>query len=504
MGLPLPAHPMLLRIALKIYIATEKACHAYGSSVYHLRKMQGGIAEQEQVMAFLTGERILKWTLGDMGRHEYLSTFQTEIVEINVATMMKKHVDSVQLIDCPFYGPRYIRHFRDELVNGNEGNLVVTSANQVTASYIAGKLGIKVADAGDPEDVTVLVSSKGSKNQKTTVVVDRVHKMSCKQLADLLPVIPKGCHLILVGDATDFPAHPRRGGGNIFEQFVACLGRFPITYWHDWDANDPMKATYARLTHRNGIQLAHLDVKEASPKGGKGNSGNWKFMFEALRKWDQAGKSSGEHYHIFVSTKEDKKILMGELPKRKPVQQQGTGGIDSASYDEKVMFLHKKVHVMEKDVIGQIEEAYKLDGKTRERTTKVTGSKMEINLYKGIYELKIAGKWYQTDRYTIEHADVHVISKFAGAPAAFAAFWVTKSTTRKHLWCAAKYCTREFRIFASDGVNLVNLEEGSQWYLTSDLSSKLDLVYGPKPAKRISEEDMFAEDGGPNKVARSH
>jgi hypothetical protein len=123
--------------------------------------------------------------------------------------------------------------------------------------------------------------------------------------------------------------------------------------------------------------------------------------------------------------------------------------------------------------MGVLEAVWKIrDDKSR---VQIIG-KPPINVHFGKYIFVIGGIEYETMRNTPTHADVNVITSFSGAPASSGVFIAGENTTRRHLYCAAKYCLSNMKIYTMPKVYINEIKDGNTRPPNTDLINKLSLV----------------------------
>lgn len=477
----LPDKIEVIRDALSLYFDVEKQSLLFGNtraSLKYLNKNKNVPYINDSSIRFLIDNGILQWARGDLGANTELSMPRIELEEYELANFIQDRIRTIGIVNCRYYNSAYTSQLLQWLNNGQEHagvkpkDMLLLSANMVTAQYISNRVGYKFVAI---DDYRTLFPSNAVTSKVLHIVIDRVHKISVTLITKLLKKVARitqvdptssdgggGAHLYLFGDAEDFKLHHRRGVGDIMNNFMLLNSKsnVSVTRWDDWEKfkpGDVMYSTYLDLSNKNGINTAKI-IFIPLDRG--------KTFAEELKNVDMTTtkKSKKKDYHIFCSNKKDKKEIMTHIYKKRLNM--------NTPYDEHIFYLGQKVHVLEKDVIGKLEEVYSVD-RNGERTL-VSGGRTEINIKFGQYLFSVCGLKYDTRKFHIEHADVMVITNFAGSPAERGIFVVGETTTRKQLFCASKYIHDGMKFFTL--VDQINSIPDGIWYTSTDLISKLKLV----------------------------
>jgi hypothetical protein len=449
----------ILRDALTVYLESEKHFINFGNTVADQSKIAKDVEFSQEAIRFLANHAILRPCLGAA---KYLTKINVEMVEVRIAINLKRACNEIRLYDCPYYNSHYLSRF-SKWLNSGHANAVIVSANIVTASYL-GMIGMQVLSA---DDLSGIENACGKKRPKADsgkaldVVLERFHKFSMGDLDRILSLLVKKeikANFYLFGDTSDFPAQARKGGGNLMEAFTTTTDVLAETQkWYEWTQQEPMFKIYMSLTKGVGLNLSELHPIPVD---------TWKQFTEYIKSLEKIKKKElAKDYHIFCSSKEDQALVITQimLKRLSPT---------NYKYSPSCFYVGQKVHLLDNDVSGRIEEAYRLVGGSKEKIP----TKTHIDLNQGTFSFLINGKEYNSRVHQVAHADAEVIRQFAGKPAPAVIFFVGEKTTRKHLWCAAKYCTSELKIFVKNGVNFSDMQDGSSFGVLSDLASKLSCI----------------------------
>lgn len=432
----------VLRTAMVIYLEMDKTFYVYGNTCISLRRIkQDLLVDRERALDFMLRDGIVKFALGDSGRRDMLIKPHNELVEVNIAVKMEEKFKSVKTVDCPFYGASYVRLFLEWIRSGKipMDKILFVSANPMTASYMKKATGLDFMAIDDVE--------KKHLAHVDCVAIDRMQKVSVVIFRDLVSRARRGMTMLALGDMSDYYVNSKRGGGDVLGPLIE---RFPPERWYRWDSNDPMKMTYDCLTNQSGIVLASIHpIPLDKPK----------VLLDHIKSLGDRSSNGSLSYNIFCGNESDKIELMEIVCKK-------IGG-NECTFDKHCFMMGQKIHVLEDDYCGILESA------ADEREPKIKLNEKVINTLRGRYMLEIGGRTYSTSHKALKHADVHVISRFHGAPADYGAFYVTPETNRKQLWCAAKYCTKELAIFVKPGMNIGDVKPPIQIRPMNDLYSKL-------------------------------
>lgn len=433
-----------LKAALTIYLEMDNGLYSHGHTCYNLKDAKRTIPHAKEGIEFLLREGIATYTMGDAGKRETITKHHFELIEIGIAKHMQSKFKSVRTIDCSFYGSSYVKLFLEWIrAPANVGGATIdrilfVSANAMTTSYMKGATGLDFVSC---DDITEKHFEK-----KTCLVIDKLQKISVIFFMDLMRMAREGMTLCAFGDHTDYMSNSRRGGGDVAGPLFA---RFPPARWHRWESSDPMRKTYECLVNQDGIILTGIHITPLDKP---------KPLLDHLKALsDETGDVNS--YNIFCSNEEDKEEIMGILCRK-------IGGAD-CKYNRNCFMMGQKVHVVEDDYCGI------LTGVSDESRPKVPLNSKDINLQRGRYVLDIGGKKYSSGTKTFRHADVHVVTRFHGAPAPHGIFYITGKTSRRHIWCAAKYCTADLKLFIIHSMNVTDITDGYYMRPANDLYSKL-------------------------------
>ena len=488
----LPAPLEVIRDALQLYLEIEKNAYRYGNTSFspiqitdNANRIQSGATGgyydappsetlvNTEAIDFLIDNHIMRWCVGDFGRHEWMMKPQAETREIQFAISIQEKIRKITIYNCQYYNQDYTH----ELFNWISGfsktenvpidKMVLCSANSVTARYITNSLGFTFVGVWDAVSI-IAGKLKKSNREPLHIIIDRINKVAVDQMNFILKAIHNidktiggglekgGAYFHLFGDNEDFSPHSRRGGGDMMNHLMLLGQDFPQVSWDNWNKKDPMYIIYRGLSHPAGIQMSHLHIIQLD---------KWKTFTEHLKSLDKMAKTDKKDYHIFCSTEEDRKIIMSQIIKKR------LGA--SEEYKKTVFYLGQKIHLMEMDIIGTLERAYLVDHLLERK--EVSG-KTPMDTISHTYIFIVGDVEYSTDLHTIIHSDVAVISKFPGAPAPRGVFVVGKYTSRRHMYCAVKYCTKDMKIFVIPDVNLNAIKDGNVRPINCDLINKLTKI----------------------------
>lgn len=435
-----------LKMALAIYLEMDKTFYVYGNTCFSLRRIkQDRLKDVDKAIEFMIREGIVKFALGDSSRKDILIKPHNELVEVNIAAKMEEKFKGVKTVDCPSYGVTYVKifvnwvHTSQNVWDTPLDRILFVSANSMTATYMKKATGLEFMSLDDVEKKHFI--------NKDCIVMDKAQKVSVLGFRDLMKRARPGMTMCVLGDMTDYYVNSKRGGGDIYGPLIE---RFAPERWYRWDQKDPMKMTYDCFTNPSGIILASIHpIPLDKPK----------VLLDHIKSLGDKSSTGSLSYNIFCGNENDKIELMEIVCKK-------IGG-NECTFDKHCFMMGQKIHVYEDDYCGILESA------ADEREPRVKLNVKEINTLKGRYILEIGGRKYSTSHKALKHADVSVISRFHGAPAEYGVFYVTPETNRKHLWCAAKYCTKELTIFVKPGMNIGDVKQPIQIRPANDLYSKL-------------------------------
>lgn len=438
-----------VRDAMHIYLEMDKAFAGFGDTCFDPSKV---LDDPSGAVKFMVEEGILRKALAGDGS---VTKPHHELIEVRIAKYMREKCTHVWLVDCPTYGPAFAdkasKIIRDGSNTGCEklSEVILLSANIMTARYMQNAVGSTFypIDEASPE---LLAGKK-------CIVLDRLQKVSSMRFYGMLQFAKPGVRLICFGDSTDFGPNAKRGGGEVQD---ALFRRYGTDKWDNVGAKEPMMKTYQALRHQDGMVMGMLHPIQLDRN---------KTLSDALNAMNkEAKKDKSRTYWLFCSTGKDRTELLNIVCKK-------IGGNDYV-YDKQRFLIGQRVHVMDDDYYGKLEAAYPVIPSTGKAHTEKVSSK-EIDLRQGRYDLIISGKRFRTGERTLKHADAMTIAHAPGYPAHTVIFYVTSSTNRMHLWCAAKLCTNQFRIYVKSGCMFDNVKHEIRYHPPrTDLLSKLRLV----------------------------
>ena len=402
----------------------------------------------------------------------WVSKTQRAFEEITLVRTLATHVQNVHLIHCPYYHDAFVRNFcawieQHQLLQ-HQSTTLLLSANAGTAKYLKEKTGLSIFSV--EEAASLLEEAKRPMRQCGEhirhVVIDRAHKIGAQHLLAILrPLQAKGnISLHLVGDLTEAPVHAHRGGGALMHDLAQC--GYPITRWTSWPPDDPMLPIYHDLERRTlaRVQVFHFEKR----KDLEDKLDVLKRQIKQKRKNTPVHAERKNLFPIFCSSEADREELLHI-----------TFAKQQLPYAKKLLYIGEEVHLLELDVMGTLERAVhmRMDAAGVPGVRTPVHGKGPVDLRCGEYLLTVGGREYSTQDYTVQHADVMVMSKFCGVPRAHALFVVGTSTRRSELVSAVKYCTHSLHIFVLPGVQFQGVDHRRDTARRTGLVAKWQLAH---------------------------
>jgi len=465
----LPATIEVIREALIVYMDLNKNAYMSGNTAFPISDLYTKTKPSSDSLEFLVANGIMKWSLSDRGGHNLITSLQQEDKEISIALNIEKKIHEIHVIRCKYYNGSYVRQMHEWLASTAHHHgalakhILRLSANHMTASYMSLNVGKFL------QIDTNRLKIDYTPNKTLYILIDRFHKVELQWFSRLMkliaPIVIKdgvvtgGAYLYLVGDMEDYPVHSRRGGGDLMGAFsTAKVRNIKVIDWDGWSNADPLQKIHSIFSESQ--KIAH-DMSLFVPF-------DEKTFIEHVKSLDRLLKNKSLQYHIFVSTESDKEEVMKLIHKKRPSNE--------TNYEKHLFYVGQKVHILEKDLIGPIEKAWRITGDPEDEQYDIIKGKTVINTLQSRFLLRVCGAQYRSAEYTIEHADVHVIRKFASYPAQGVLFVASTSTTRRDLACATKFATSELKIFMKEGVYTYDIKPDTVARPCNDLRAKLELV----------------------------
>jgi hypothetical protein len=424
-----PVSPEILREALRLYTQGRRFFYSRGQTSFYVSK-----EFSPPVIFFLCKEHVLRRALGDMGGNHLFTTNKDELIEVRLALALSKQVKHIRLVNCPYYNREFAQKFSLWYEKQVADQCCLMSANSSSSSYIS--------------ELTHLKFSYGNKpGAASTIVIDRAHKISPNRLLEILSnsTCKIEIRLHLFGDLMDHGVNCFRGGGRLFNDLERS-GRFTLDDWTQWGSKDPMRLVYSSL---QSLAFADLSIYNAKHD-------------------DDFGVIITGKYKTKKQTKRERIIFCSNEADRRRTVQHIVRIMDRTPHSD--LYIGQRIQVMETDRIGEITKAWELSGGSKGRELQRRDS---IESWRKPYVLMIDNdKTVRSDIFTIERADVCLIRKYAGRPFDEGICVVGKTTTKKDLLAAVKYCLKKIIFVFIDGTTLSNLkEENDAW--SSDLITKI-------------------------------
>lgn len=429
----LPVRSAVLREAISIYVQSRRFFYSRGQTCFFVPK-----DTSVEAVSFLLKERILRCAWGDFGKQRLLATHKDELVEVRLALTLSSRVKLVRLINCPYYNAEYGRRFAEWYEKQDWDQCALMSANSSSAAYMGSLTGFKF--------------SYGNKAGASRIIVfDRAHKISPSRLLEVLSksTCKDLLELHLFGDSADHGVNCFKGGGRLFRDLEKSA-RFDVESWSEWDSKDPLRLAYSSL---EALAFADLSIYNAKDD-------------------DQFGAIITGKCKTKKQTKRERIIFCSTEADRKRVVQHIVRIMDRTPRSD--LYVGQRMQVMETDRVGEITKGWELAA-NGERIKELQ-RKDPIEPWRRKYDLLIDDdKIVNTERQTVERADVCISWKYAGRPFDEGIFVVGKSTTKKDLLGAVKYCLKKMSFVFIDGTSLPNLKQDRDSW-SSDLITKISKI----------------------------
>lgn len=429
----LPIQADIFREALEIYAQGRRLFYSKGQTCFYVPK-----DSTQAAIAFLLKEKILRCAWGDFGEKHLLASHKDELTEVRLAITISKRVKHIRLINCPYYNAEFGRRFATWYDTQIADQCFLMSANSSSANYVSDLTNLKFSYGNNPGTAEV-------------IVIDRAHKISPGRMLEILSKskckIPLDLHLF--GDSADHGVNCFRGGGRLFRDLEKS-GLFTVENWTDWATKDPMRLVYSSL---ESLAFADLSIYNTTDDDHFGAIITGKCKTKKQTKRERI---------IFCSTEQDRKRVVQHIVRI----------ADRTPHSD--LYVGQRMQVMETDRVGEITHAWEVTA------TGIKGRELQrkdpIEAWRKPYILMIDGKIIvNTDRLTVERADVCISWKYAGRPFNEGIFVVGKSTTKRDLLGAIKYCVQKISFVFIDGTSLPNLrQEHDTW--SSDFITKLSKI----------------------------
>ncbi len=448
----------VLEHALRFVLQADKHFYSFGDTSFAYRAFVHAEVlsddELKHALEFLCGDAPLfvrSRTHATTHADVWVSKVENVLEEIDFVRALRTHVRDVCLIHCTYYHDAFVREFlawiEQQQLLQHQSRALLLSANACTASYLKEKTGLSVFSMDDAERILEKVkhTMKARGEHIEHIVIDRAHKISISHLLAILRLLeaPGNVNIYLFGDLSEAPVHAHRGGGCLMRDLAQC--GYVVTRWTEWNVNDPMMRIYKDLEQRT---LARLQVFHfAKRKDLEDKLDALKRQIKRKRKNTKSSPTQEAErkclFPIFCSTEADREQLL-----------RITFAKQQLLYEKKSFYLGEQVHILERDVIGSLESAsyMGMDASGSPCVRVPLHGKEPLDTRKGEYFFTVGGQEYSTQEYTVQHADVMVVSKFCGIPRPHGLFVVGKSTKRNDLLSVVKYCTQSLHIFVLPGV----------------------------------------------------
>lgn len=472
----MPVSIDIIRNALVIYLEMEKNFYNFGNTCFVLGEIMESFDQQS--VKFLIDNNIVNWALRDYSQHSIVIKPTIHIIETRIAYMIENKIHRMDVYDCGYYNDTYASYVMSWLLDKSQHDgisakdMLLFSANESSATFMSnrGHMFINVKYS------RTAIKERTERYQGRTlhIVIDRLHKLPMEQFYLLLESISNiskdktkgGAILYLFGDTEDYPVHSRRGGGNLMSDIwntICTTGHINREVKNLHSNKDPMYRKVEQIKDFCMKKSNKLDIVQTT---------NWKAFVEKLKKLDRSFKDdktkSKSDFIIFCSNDEDRDVIMDIVFKKRTNP--------NGSYKKKEFFVSQKVHITDIDVVGTIEKMWTVQPYIRRGKTEVSG-KSPVNITYGDHIFQINGLEYNTQDYSnIVHADVQVVSKFAGPPASEGVFLIGEKTNMRHMICAAKYCSNNMEIYTMPNVDERKVSDVPTRGIQTDLSFKLGRI----------------------------
>ncbi len=486
----------IVHAALSVYLEAEKDYFYKGSTLcdvnWYFTKLKLNPTLKLGTLLFLQYRiraMVPSCIVEPNGFTQRLLNIERHMEELNFCDALGEKVDTLRLITCNFYNDAYFIKLRD-LVNAvgkqNGGNVLLVGANANYASYLQAVLmskgvhvysldaaveelrkkkleldRIKQQNAHVKNGKQEIAASAGEMDMERpmVVIVDRVHKLGPTVLLKLLARLQHKCRLVLLGDPAEHPATCYRGGGNIVRDLSALVSP------EDWNQHvreknpdEPTVKLYYNVTWK---EIAELDIAPFDPKDAKNCWRKMKAFITEQEKQYPLRKTAGGGggVLVFCSSDSDKRDLL-----------KGLYDVQSFPYRFSV---GDRVHILEHDVWGQVEEVFQYEGgpKGAWLNNKVLDTRHNL------YQVKVSGKIYKLNEIVMERAEIVVASRYSGPPVGFGIFFISgEHTNRMDVLGSIKYCPNGMRFYVPKGAEFVRAMEKTVRAPSTDLGNKLSIL----------------------------
>jgi len=325
-------------------------------------------------------------------------------------------------------------------------------------------------------------SNSPRKLQSTTkniYLIDRLHKCSLLELVELLRIIPRNSELYVFGDINEYGPNSKKGTHHIFYEMCYIFETKLLPYCST-SKRSHLSALRNELSNGKFTNLEIEQLKNEKELESELNEIEKQIDIDMdpgnanMRKhWNNKKISENElqnrGYIIFCSNEIDKQTVSNILLAKK-----------SRTYKKTEFKIGDKVHILEDDMIGRLHSVWKTD--IHGNKIAEMDSKKYFNILKGYYSFSLYKDTdtYNTSQVTVDHAEVCVISKYAGAASDYVIFVASPETVFSDIVIATKYARKKFKLFLLPEANIMQIYQKKRNFFEkqykSDLRNKLKIL----------------------------
>jgi hypothetical protein len=469
-----------IKMALKIYLQYHREKNSFKNTLLLLDETNGVKTNNEdciKAIDFLRSKKILisrsdlafffEHPIEEADNYKLMDPI-TSILEIEFAVLIRQKVKDIALFNIRDYSEDYINVFKSvikENVLEKKGALSKTvwlSANKNCVRYMKNETGLNFQTTAEYiKSQRKIEASKKEKKRKreddeevgqSIFVFDKLHKYGLLELVELLRSIKDQASFCIFGDMNEYGPNSKRGTHHMFYEFSQVF--------ETQNTEPDVESTLSNLRRdlANG-RIKNVDVEELSNTKNmdamldnieiKIDSENVETKNKKRKHWSPMKRAEVElnngSYSLFCSNENDKQTITSILFSKKKRQ-----------YKRNEFKMWDKVQIMEDDIIGRIQNIWRTDSHGN-NMMQITDNKQFFNTLKGSHSFSLFGSptvTYNTSKISVEHAEVSIISKYAGPASDYIIFIAGPDTPFNDLVVASKYARKEFKVLLLPGAQL--------------------------------------------------
>jgi len=483
-----------LRDAMQLYLLGELDVWRQGVSIankvdgYYRRQLLPDVTCHANLVAVLTGENVGASAEALDAERAGVVRSDRHDAELDLVGALHGRVSHLRVIHCNMYDGLFAKRLKAEVLDpASSSSCLLVTLNQAFKARLGSMLegtSTKVYALQEAIEQCRKLKNTGadSESEQTAalgrrlLVVDRVHRMGSRALADLLLAMPETGELDLcaIGDMFEHGAQPAQGGGNLLvalSRLVAGTSGYK-TWGCAAQGKTPPELLRALTKQELGINhIGHqLAINQFSALADA-----TQFELDDSNGWNKIGKQRdtfakqlkeakrGSSVRIFCNSDQLRNVLLDKLC-----------GVPAAQRNFCFRIHHSYVHVLEPDVWGVLEQAAQYAQGVRG----VHQQNKQVDLRHDQYSVWVQGANYDTRRVTLEHAEVCLISQYTGPVVGYSMIFLDRWADRRDILGLLKYCGDGLRVYMLKGEisvdSVMRRAVPSEGY--SDLENKLDCV----------------------------